>query len=478
MFQLTDQLARPELGRPGERSGRQHRVHGIYRLLILPQLPLYLGTDMHHMRVFLDAHVFFHLYCPEFAEPAQIISSQIHQHIMLRALLRILQKPFLQLPVFLIRLSSRPGSRQRKGPYHSVLHLDQRFRRSPGDFHIITGKIKHIRRRIGGTQNPVGIQQAPLVARLHGIGKHQLEDVSLMNIMPDFFNLLAVFLFGENRFQLFQKASPLNFLRLPMPDNLFHFIQSHHRPAVALVQMIRIRIDDQNDLLAEIVITDQLVKKHQVHIIKTILIRSVQFKRRLPVLDIFIGKVTDQPSRQRRKILQSGRAVLLNHLLDKNPRMIGLHLLFLSPSGDDCQQMILTGNLHGRIITQKCITSPLSGILHAFQQKAVAADLLQRPQRLHRRTDIRQDLPGHRNASVIPRCRDPLHLVQCHLVHCFCLLLILVPPLWNFKLILVVVSGAKAPWSASGPFAFAPKLDLYIKNPADDKPVTDLSRAG
>lgn len=107
----------------------------------------------------------FNLHRPEPADLSQIISSQIYQHIVFRQFFFVSQKFLFQRPVFFRCLSSRFRPGKRKSMQYSVLQPDESLGRSSGDLHISTGKIKHIRGRIDGPQNPVSIQQTSFKRR-------------------------------------------------------------------------------------------------------------------------------------------------------------------------------------------------------------------------------------------------------------------------------------------------------------------------
>ena len=103
---------------------------------------------MHDMGESFNTHIFFYFDRTKLTDLSDVISSQIHQHIVLCPLFFICQQLFFQFLIFLLGGSSRPGARQRKGMKSPVLQLHQCLRGSSGNFHIVTGEIKHIGGRI------------------------------------------------------------------------------------------------------------------------------------------------------------------------------------------------------------------------------------------------------------------------------------------------------------------------------------------
>ena len=138
---------------------------------------------MHDMREPFNLHILFHMDGSRSADPSQIISSQVYQHIMLRQFFFISQEFLLKSQIFFLCLSPGPGSRQRKGVYFPVFQLCQSLRRSPCHFNIITGKIKHIWGRIGCTEHPVSIKQASSGSGGHWIGQYDLENIPFPDIL-------------------------------------------------------------------------------------------------------------------------------------------------------------------------------------------------------------------------------------------------------------------------------------------------------
>ena len=83
---------------------------------------------MHHVGEALDGVQLFHPDRPEAADLAEVVASEVHQHIVLSQLLAVGEQLRLQGPVLLGGLSPRPGAREREGVQHAVLQLDQRLR--------------------------------------------------------------------------------------------------------------------------------------------------------------------------------------------------------------------------------------------------------------------------------------------------------------------------------------------------------------
>jgi len=76
-----------------------------------------------------DAVQLFHHHRAESADTPQVVSPQVHQHVVLCKLLFVREQLRLQRLILRVGLASLPRSRQREGVQHAVLQLYQRLRR-------------------------------------------------------------------------------------------------------------------------------------------------------------------------------------------------------------------------------------------------------------------------------------------------------------------------------------------------------------
>ena len=140
-------------------------------------------------------------------------------------------------------------------------------------------------------------------------------------------------------------------------------------------------------------------------------------KGRLRILQIIVGKISDQTSRKRRKKRKSRRPVFLQDLTDRNSRI----LCFKGKCA--CLHVtVQTRDLHGRIKAQERIPSPLLLCLRGLQKITMVRNILQLPKNLNRRIKIGKDLRADRNPPIFAACRilqyflqgwSDLHLSRC-----------------------------------------------------------------
>ena len=314
---------------------------------------------------------------------------------MLRKLLFIAQQVLFKPAVLLRRFPPGPGAREREGVQDTVLQLHQRFRTRAGHFHICPGEVKHIGGRIQRAQDPVHVQQASFIRRAEPVGQDDLEDISLPDV------LLCLFDHGtegcpvKERGDFPGQAAGLVLRFSAFLNQLPQFRQLHFRPVVTGVAFLQADIDDQDDFLAEVVESNHLVKKHQVHILEMLRVLCFPSDGGLGIIQVVIGEIAGQAAGEGRKPRDAGTSVFLQNLAQDGGRIIGFQLqpVYL-------HFPVHAGNAHFRIITQEGIASPVFLRLCRLQQEAVGRNILQLPYRLNRRADIRQQLTADRDDFV------------------------------------------------------------------------------
>ena len=135
---------------------------------------------MHDMRELQHIHISLHLHGSYLTYPADIVTSQVNEHIMLRFLLIIIKQVFYQSLILFIISPSPSGARKRECVKDTVLQFDKRLRRSTCDFNIISREVEHIRRRVHGAQHPVCIQKASGIVSIHPVAEYHLEYIPFM----------------------------------------------------------------------------------------------------------------------------------------------------------------------------------------------------------------------------------------------------------------------------------------------------------
>ena len=150
------------------------KQHPLHQWHLCPSLitPVTVEPMMHHTGISFHGHVFFHLHAAKLTDLSDVISSKIHQHIVLCQLFFILQGGLPQGPYPPSAFFPR-GLVPARGKVLelSIFQLHQCLRGSSGDLDIIAGKIEHIGGWIGRTQYSVGVKQASFCFRSHRIGQ-------------------------------------------------------------------------------------------------------------------------------------------------------------------------------------------------------------------------------------------------------------------------------------------------------------------
>ena len=151
---------------------------------------------------------------------------------------------------------------------HAVLQLDERFRRGARDLHIRTGKIEHIGRGIDRPQHAVGIEQRAGERCAETIGKHDLEDIALVDIVLCLFDHFAVGLFAEERCQFAGHAAFGLCGFLAVLHELCHLCKPAQRLVIFGFRFIEPHIRNEDQLLPEVIERDDLIEQHQIEILE------------------------------------------------------------------------------------------------------------------------------------------------------------------------------------------------------------------
>ena len=195
--------------------------------------------------------------------------------------------------------------------------------------------------------------------------------------------------------------SPLNLFGLSIPDEFLHLIQYQYSFVIFRLQVGCPDVDDEQKFLLQVIVADQLIEKHQVDVIKVLLVFRCQLKLWFSILQVLIRKISDQSSSQGRKSLNPGGSVILYHFPDHISGMSDCYMNITSRT--DRQFMILAGKFHGRVISQKCISAPSSCILTAFKHETVLRYIHESLQCLHRGTDILKQLTRDRYSFEVSK---------------------------------------------------------------------------
>ena len=122
---LVDDLEGSRLGGARERSGREGGRENIQRVRIRPQIAFNGGHQVHNVAESLDLHELRHLDRAWNAHLEKIISCEVDEHEMLRALLGVGEKFLGQGQIFLRACAPRAGSGDGVHIYPSGIHFDE-----------------------------------------------------------------------------------------------------------------------------------------------------------------------------------------------------------------------------------------------------------------------------------------------------------------------------------------------------------------
>ncbi len=205
-----------------------------------------------------------------------------------------------------------------------MLQFNQRFRGGTRHLNVLAGKIEHIRGRVYRPQDAVGVEQAAFKLRFQPVGWDNLKNIALPDIVLCFFHDLTVLLQREaRRYLAFQPAAQI-FFRPAAVQQLRHLPEFPLRAVVFDLCIVQPDVDDQYNLLPEIIECYDLVKQHQVNIVKTLGIFGIQCQLGLGILDVVVGKIADQSAGERRETGKDRAFVLRKELTDLLPRIFCL----------------------------------------------------------------------------------------------------------------------------------------------------------
>ena len=93
-------------------------------------------------------------------------------------------------------------------------------------------------------------------------------------------------------------------------DEPLHLFQLQQRLLIMLVRSVKPYVGNQEDSLLQMVEDDDLIEQKQVEIQYIFIVVSLQMQRRLGVLDIIVGDVSDKAAGKGRKAVDAGRRVV------------------------------------------------------------------------------------------------------------------------------------------------------------------------
>ena len=186
-----------------------------------------------------------------------------------------------------------------------------------------------------------------------------------------------------------------------------HRLQQHflHRRNFAFClgivdgSIIRFDIHNQENLLLEMIKSNQLIKQHQINIGKFRLALFIHTHIRLAVAHKIKAKGADKTAGKVRQAFNLRCLVFLQNMADAAQ---GIVLLILHGStADDFRITVGYFQTQHRIIAYKGITRPVLTALNALQKEVIAAAASYIVQKCQRRQHIRQAFLSYRHSLVV-----------------------------------------------------------------------------
>ncbi len=265
---------------------------------------------MHHVAVALDLHELAHLDRPVVRHPAEIVASEVHEHHVLRPLLRVTQQLLGQRPVLLRRRSTGTSTGDGTRRDLPAGDRDQRLRTGAGNLEVAEVEEIHVRTGVHGPE--AAIDREPL--HRHGgrppLRGHDLVGVAGADVLDDP---------GDDRLKF--AVSHVGFKRrdLPVPpvfdrgrtrnrtaQTTAHLGDGvHSLPVGGLEVVLHVGVCQHRDRALEVVEDDQRVAKHQGQIGQAERI-GVGLPQRLDGPHEVIGEHAHRPAGERREARERG----------------------------------------------------------------------------------------------------------------------------------------------------------------------------
>ena len=325
---------------------------------------------MHNLRIFMDNLVTGHFHRTVGGNPTQIVSAQIHQHVVLCQLFFICQQLPLQLFILGNGLAPRSGTGHREGGQPPVLQPHQRLRRSAHDLLPVNVHVHHVRGRVGSAQHPVSVQQAALVGAGKLSGNDCLENIALPDVFLRLLHHPAIFFLGHTACEIHLAVCGKHRQRRIAADDPCHGFQLCCRFSVIFQHLIGLHVHHQAYLLPQMIVGNDPVKQHQVVVIE---IPAGNGEHRFRVSDHGIGKISHKAAGKGRHPFDPRGTVFLQNSSQHLQRLARFHetLFMIFFNG---HLFVFACHPQDRIVSQKGIPAPGFSALHAFQQKIAAAD--------------------------------------------------------------------------------------------------------
>jgi hypothetical protein len=142
------------------------------------QLAFHGAHDVHHLREALNDHELGRSNSARHADATEVVSSQVDEHRVLRALLRVRKKLVLVQTVAELGFPPRPRARDRSAHDRSSLDAHERLRRRTRELESEHPHEEHVRRRVRYAETPVHGKAAARRGEADATRRNDLIDVA------------------------------------------------------------------------------------------------------------------------------------------------------------------------------------------------------------------------------------------------------------------------------------------------------------
>ncbi len=263
------------------------------------------------MAIAFDHELLADLDRARFGHAADIVATQIDQHHVLGAFLRVGQQFGFQCLVQFGRGAARAGAGDRAHSDHAIAQARQNFWRRTN--HLGTADIEkiHVRRRIQCTQRAIHIHRARAERHAQALRWHYLEDIAGTHVFLRLAHHGVIFLAGKRGMEV-RFVDRIGNLRLrvtgaALTQAMRQLVQAPIGAHIGL-RLPRVGMHDQVQTALEIVEHRQLFGEHQQDVRRAEFVGLVATPQaRLDVLDALETEPADQPAGE------AGQPIQLRH---------------------------------------------------------------------------------------------------------------------------------------------------------------------
>ena len=153
---------------------------------------------MNHVAELFAFHVLGGFHRTGFADAAEVVTGQVHEHQVFGAFLRVALQVLHQGFIFGIVLAAAAGTGNRVNRRNAFTHAHEAFGRCTDKLMRTVIEEEHVRRRVHRAEPAVNIQRRDVACKLDAARRHGLHDVAGNNVLlqgGDFFHVFLAGLF-------------------------------------------------------------------------------------------------------------------------------------------------------------------------------------------------------------------------------------------------------------------------------------------